>query len=155
MKTIKVSEASGPVLDWMVAKCEGHVENGVYGEPVLRDGQLHIHYCGVVLDNVWCPSTGWAQGGPIIDAHKISTDYAMCYGETKCEWEAVSVDDLRIGGPTPLIAAMRCYVASKLGEEADVPEELLRDGHTNDNSCQICGADGGTTCGAVNCGGLI
>ncbi len=28
-------------------------------------------------------------------------------------------------GPTPLIAAMRCYVASKLGDEVDIPEELL------------------------------
>jgi hypothetical protein len=28
-------------------------------------------------------------------------------------------------GHTPLIAAMRCYVASKLGEEIDVPEELI------------------------------
>lgn len=27
-------------------------------------------------------------------------------------------------GPTPLIAAMRCYVASKLGETVDVPDEL-------------------------------
>jgi hypothetical protein len=27
-------------------------------------------------------------------------------------------------GPTPLIAAMRCYVASKLGDEVDIPEEL-------------------------------
>jgi hypothetical protein len=27
-------------------------------------------------------------------------------------------------GPTPLIAAMRCYVASQLGDEVEVPEEL-------------------------------
>ena len=27
-------------------------------------------------------------------------------------------------GPTPLIAAMRCYVASKLGDEVEVPVEL-------------------------------
>lgn len=27
-------------------------------------------------------------------------------------------------GPTPLIAAMRCYVASKLGDEVEIPEEL-------------------------------
>lgn len=27
-------------------------------------------------------------------------------------------------GPTPLIAAMRCYVASKLGDEVDVPDEM-------------------------------
>ena len=30
----------------------------------------------------------------------------------------------RAYGPTPLIAAMRRYVASKLGDEVDVPEEL-------------------------------
>ena len=29
-------------------------------------------------------------------------------------------------GPTPLIAAMRCYVISKLGEEVEVPDELAR-----------------------------
>jgi hypothetical protein len=27
-------------------------------------------------------------------------------------------------GPTPLIAAMRCYVASKMGDEIELPEEL-------------------------------
>jgi hypothetical protein len=27
-------------------------------------------------------------------------------------------------GPTPLIAAMRCYVQSRLGDEVDVPKEL-------------------------------
>jgi hypothetical protein len=28
-------------------------------------------------------------------------------------------------GHTPLIAAMRCYVASKLGDEVEIPQELL------------------------------
>jgi hypothetical protein len=28
-------------------------------------------------------------------------------------------------GHTPLIAAMRCYVASKLGDEVEIPDELL------------------------------
>jgi hypothetical protein len=27
-------------------------------------------------------------------------------------------------GPTPLIAAMRCYVASKLGDDIEIPEGL-------------------------------
>lgn len=26
--------------------------------------------------------------------------------------------------PTPLIAAMHCYVANKLGDEVEIPEEL-------------------------------
>jgi len=29
-------------------------------------------------------------------------------------------------GPTPLIAAMCCYVTSKLGEEVEVPDELVK-----------------------------
>ena len=29
-------------------------------------------------------------------------------------------------GPTPLIAAMRCYVASKLGDEIEIPTELTK-----------------------------
>ena len=28
-------------------------------------------------------------------------------------------------GPTPLIAAMRCFAASRLGDEVDVPDELV------------------------------
>ena len=28
-------------------------------------------------------------------------------------------------GPTPLVAAMRAYVASKLGDEIDVPDDLV------------------------------
>jgi len=29
-------------------------------------------------------------------------------------------------GPTPLIAATRCYVASKLGDDIEIPEELTK-----------------------------
>ena len=100
MKTIKVSEAIGPVLDWLVAECEG-VNSAAF------------HY-----------STVWSQGGPIIE-REIDNVFKDCE-ET---WFAIKVHgDGRINshqhGPTPLIAAMRCFVASKLGEEAEVPEEL-------------------------------
>ena len=68
---------------------------------------------------VYSYSTNWLFGGPIIERERINiNDFG---GEG---WEA---DDSlgRYGyGPTPLIAAMRCYVASKLGEEVDVPTEL-------------------------------
>jgi len=39
------------------------------------------------------------------------------------EWEAETWGYIS-EGPTPLIAAMRCYVLSKLGEEIEIPEEL-------------------------------
>jgi hypothetical protein len=125
---VKVNEASGHVLDWMVAECEGHVESGVYGEPVLRDGQLHIHYCGVVLDDVWCPTTNWAQGGPILEWEKI--DLYQSTGRTcAAMWENLPGGGRLIAEakdcPTPLIAAMRCFVSSKLGDEVEVPDELV------------------------------
>jgi hypothetical protein len=34
------------------------------------------------------------------------------------------VDEDAVIGHTPLIAAMRCYVASKLGDEVEIPEGL-------------------------------
>lgn len=46
--------------------------------------------------------------------------YAVCGAH-----DGIAVDDAE--GPTPLIAAMRCYVASKLGDEVDIPEELIGD----------------------------
>lgn len=67
------------------------------------------------------PSTDWAQGGPIIEREHIGT-YHFVLPEDG--WAASVFDDPIYVGPTPLIAAMRCYVASKLGDEVEVPEEL-------------------------------
>jgi hypothetical protein len=48
------------------------------------------------------------------------------YWEAECVWAwARGFDDgFFQKGPTPLIAAMRCYVTLKLGDEVEVPEEL-------------------------------
>jgi hypothetical protein len=124
---MKVSELSGFALDWAVAKCEGcRVEfNHQYTEETKFDGWWQLG------PNHWQPlnkySTGWAQGGPIIEREGI---HVLC-NDGKNEWTASSPRPNLIGwrfiqyGPTPLIAAMRCYVASRLGEEIDVPEALL------------------------------
>lgn len=63
-------------------------------------------------------STDWAQGGPIIEREKITIEWT---GE---DWMGYIWHDEEVFGPTPLVAAMRCYVASKLGDEVNVPEEL-------------------------------
>lgn len=69
--------------------------------------------------HVYAPNIDWAQAGPIIEREKI--DLRCMYGrDGSVVWRTVHAD-----GPTPLIAAMRCYVASKLGDEVDVPEELV------------------------------
>lgn len=66
------------------------------------------------------PDTNWAQGGPIIERVRISPYYMP--GEVGGAWRAELLGQYPAAGPTPLIAAMRCYVASKLGDEIDLPD---------------------------------
>lgn len=100
---MKTSKLTGAALDWAVAKCEGkdHVVNAPH-------------------KYVYEPSTNWAQGGPIIERERIDV-----YGFEGDSWGAEDNFRRRQYGPTPLIAAMRCFVASRLGAEVDVTSELL------------------------------
>ena len=119
MKTIKISEATELQLDWLVAKCENVEE---------LDGVL-IWYDELDRLVPYSPSTDYAQGGPIIEREEIGVRRNAPCSDSR-QWEASpSITAKGAGGKygygcTPLIAAMRCYVASKLGETAEVPEEL-------------------------------
>lgn len=103
---MKTSELQGAALDWAVAKCEGQTYQWQSG------GQVFTYK----------PSMRWSQGGPIIEREKIET--RLYYNDPPGQWCAEGQDGTFTHGPTPLIAAMRCYCASKLGDEVDVPEEL-------------------------------
>jgi len=127
MKKVKVSEASGVVLDWLVGMAQGY-ELNLYGvDPSIRArvpglGGVHAP---------WAPSRYWNQGGPIMEREVIHTwtdlKDAAYLGHPYEFWVASTASDMSplLWGPTKLIAAMRCYVASKLGDEIEVPEELL------------------------------
>lgn len=103
---MKTSELTGAALDWAVAKCEGEPEY-ITGKPWRAMWPSY--------------STDWSQGGPIIEREKITVrfwegeDFVHAYVWNREGWTE---------GPTPLIAAMRCYVASKLGDDVEIPEEL-------------------------------
>jgi len=75
------------------------------------------------------PSIDWAQGGPIIEREGIQLSGWESRWEAKLYWSKAAQGGPKrywnMTGPNPLIAAMRCYVASKLGSEVEVPEELL------------------------------
>jgi hypothetical protein len=118
---IKTSTLKEKALDWAVAKC-----GGIRVSSIQPHGRLEIHFNDENGCDTWTPSTDWAQGGPIIERERISIKGVGFNG--LIEWEAmtpsVSFCHYYGIGPTPLIAAMRCYVASKLGDEVDVPEEL-------------------------------
>ena len=116
---MKTSELTGAALDWAVAKCEGrgYVMDETEYAP---DGRTYQR--GTAQSGGPNYSTDWAQGGPIIERE------AMCISRTnktrEVPWAAYIAGYYWIDGPTPLIAAMRCYVASKLGDDVDVPKEL-------------------------------
>ena len=116
---VKTSELTGPALDWAAAKAESELaEQG--GQVHLVDGLLRIY--NDTSDEPWSPSTNWAQGGPIIEWRMVTVGPANHEG-----YEAYPhpKDDTQpYWGDTPLEAAMRCYVASNLGEEIEIPEGL-------------------------------
>ena len=119
---MKTAELTGAALDWAVAKCVGHIDD----ETIIRRLEPD--------EDDWCIaySTDWAQGGPIIESECITVEHAGVW-IGRC-WKASDGDEqIEIQGATPLIAAMRCYVASKLGDEVEIPEELL--------SCKYCGGN--------------
>lgn len=82
--------------------------------------------------NVFTPSTDWSQGGPIIEREMIQLTpkgmvnplhgWAASYRSFDEEDDVYALHRMR--GKTPLIAAMRCYVASKLGDTVDIPPDF-------------------------------
>lgn len=66
------------------------------------------------------PSADWSWGGPIIERERIGLD---AYSTVR--WNAFHpqrVEGTCGVGPSPLVAAMRAYVASKLGDEVELPD---------------------------------
>lgn len=115
MQKINTQELTDAALDWCVALAIGEYR------PVA----------------VPAYSTDWAQGGPIIEREFIgfSRNGKRTFLNEEMRYEARLTRNqdeeasCRVGfrgtGPTPLIAAMRCYVASKLGEYVEVPDDLI------------------------------
>ena len=107
---MKTSELQGAALDYAVAKCVGV-------EFTYEDHPAHELIC-------FKYSTDWSQGGPII----AQTSIEICHldnGEWRAQLNAKGCGPYcRHYGPTPLIAAMRCYAASMLGEEINISNEV-------------------------------
>lgn len=101
---IKTHALLGPALDWAVAMCEGFLCDFKYNGSLVRY------------------STDWKHGGPIIEREEIALRAEGMSKENA--WFASTRSSLGEYGPTPLIATMRCYVASRLGDEVEVPEGL-------------------------------
>lgn len=115
---MKTSELTGTALDWAVAKSNGatdiwQIQNSEWCIE-LSDGRKEF-----LFD--YQSSTLWAHGGPIIEREGLTVIFNDREGPRA--WRSIGPAQM-LYGPTPLIAAMRCYVAYKLGDEIELPEEL-------------------------------
>lgn len=109
MKQIKTRELSGKALDYCVAKLEC----------IDYTNAMHAFKHGYRL-KAYAPSSNWSQGGPIIEREGFSISKGNKGWSVANPWECIIMF-----GSTPLEAAMRCYVASKLGDVVSVPDELV------------------------------
>jgi hypothetical protein len=112
---MKTSELTGAALDWAVAKCEGHTDSKDFAWYYDRRNTFNF-------------SINWAQGGPIIEREWLDVTPWPNESNEQLQWQCQQHDniDCIAFGPTPLIAAMRCYVASKLGDIVEIPDELAK-----------------------------
>jgi len=131
MVKLEVSTLEGAALDWVVGSIEGETDNRLtvfrredhVGKPVERETEA-----GSYQYEWWSPSRIWAQGGVILEREglQMTTSRGSWVSSSP---QSVERDGCRsyyfAEGPTPLVAAMRCFVAFKLGYTVEVPEELL------------------------------
>jgi hypothetical protein len=111
----KVAELEGALLDYWIARVEG-----LRVEIRSRCAKQHAY---IFIDTayqkgiprIYSPSLDWVEGGPIIELARIQI------APVRNKWLACH-EAGDYSGPTPLIAAMRAYVASKFGDT--VPDEV-------------------------------
>lgn len=128
----KTNTLTGIPLNYIVAVCEKVssflIEEGYcQGGKLVQSGKYDWpNDCYIELNY----STDWAQGGPILSREHISRTI-----DHSGLWIAYWTDGYTEGDEgkkwmqcdrSELVAGLRCYVASKLGEEVDVPEELMK-----------------------------
>ena len=112
---ISTSNASGRVLDWLVATANDREvclsDKGFLYFVIKGDRGALAHF-----------SNSDALSGPILDANKIGTRYL----ESEQIWEASNDENFidTSEGKTRLEAALRFYVSRELGNTYDIPEVL-------------------------------
>lgn len=118
----KIADLEGAQLDAAVAKAEGVT---LIERPKPQREMTPVWSSAGTFADTYTPSTSWGQGGPLIERERI-----MLTSYIDGDWEALAIgpdrlvermESGRMRGPTPLIAAMRAFVASKFGVEIYLP----------------------------------
>lgn len=131
---VKVIRATPAQLDWMVltALCGGPADVADFGSIIPWTKKIRACWKG----RLFKPTTDGDVATQIIEREKIETRWIILEVDhdapepkkaTKGYWQAANLltDTYGYTGPTMLIAAMRCFVAGRLGDEVDVPESIV------------------------------
>ncbi|WP_340619016.1 phage protein NinX family protein, partial [Xenorhabdus entomophaga] len=147
---IKTSALTGRALDWAVARAtgmniymtnqhdneyewigNGRVMAAAFEKPIITVGlcnDVHIEFKGE--SKPYSPSTDWSQCGQLIDKYIDDLTHMAFRGDHwAANCRAVRVGDFSIfktqTGDTPQIAICRAVVAAQLGDEVEIPDELV------------------------------
>lgn len=133
---IKTADLIGPALDWAVAESMGH-------KILVRGKRAEVLFSGIPR---WKPCPRYSTEGDTVidimereginsralrrDGHPMNGLWLAAYdhGNTGSMVQWVRREDWPrhyLSGPTLRIAVCRCLCAAKLGDEVEVPDELL------------------------------
>ena len=120
---VKSYDLTGGALDWAVAKI-------VLSKNHFTDPTFVNDFIDTPNRRTWCYSTLDWFAIAMLKEHKISLMYVE--DDDPCPiddgpWSAnIPGQEYGYTGPTPEIAICRCVVAYKLGEDIEIPDELLK-----------------------------
>ena len=125
---MRVHDLRGATLDLWAAKAAGAHDPQVVDGVCRIAARREVHAISDIRRMDYRPSSNWADGGKLIESERISV---WRYPNLDSWHAAMQFDVSRdeglqakhyYQGPTPLIAAMRCFIASNFGNE--VPQAL-------------------------------
>ena len=114
MEKVPVGDLREAVLDWAVAKCQGREKGYI-------DAGNTVQILRSNGDHTRAPySSEWAHGGGIVEDNRIeirrhSGEWIACPEADASEED--NWTERGQYGPTALVAAMRCYVASTIADK--------------------------------------
>lgn len=113
MTSEDIDKLEGAELDFAIAEIEKLKVIGIE-DSFCRVFMLNPKDPRVGANIIWCPSTNWAQGGPLIEKYQVSLIF---WGESSIYPPITAECDnlIDIPGATALLATMRSIVKAKRG----------------------------------------
>lgn len=125
-------DLDGAALDLAVAMAQGRKEIKIFAPSRPSDrGRIEVRYNPEPRASTarFNPTEDWQIAGPIIERERLQI---TTHGD---DWVVSSPNPVEIdgcrryvfaSGSTALVAAMRCFVETKLGDEVDIPDSLVK-----------------------------